>query len=298
MQFQRVMEPILGRLGVKLISHNFGHGALGTTQDSLGMGSLWGKEIDFCMWDSGMTEHRSAHYDLFARQALISGNRVPILWNGYVDVLEALHNEADVDIGGPGTGMRGIPMTESEEQVKELRYAVQYLKCSRDMKESCENHKNYGRCWVHRADVTPPVKQGWSISKDTPWHHPGFRSTQLTGRVLAFTILTALQEALTLWKSAPDLELPDSAWHVTAHYQNIRTKLAKLTTTPCFNDTTLPTPRVCYTPMKVKIDGCTCLWIRQYPPLVQFSLVSLCFCRRCQSILLVTDQNKIVFEAL
>jgi hypothetical protein len=253
MQFHRVMEPIFGRLGVKLISHNFGHGGLGTTQDSMGMGSLWGKEIDFSMWDSGMTEKSRAHYDLFARQALISGNRVPILWNGFVEIQEALHNEADVDVGGFGTGLRDIPITESEEQVQELRYAVQYLKCARDMKESCENHKNYGRCWVHRSDVIPPVKQGWSIGRDLSLHHPGFRATQLIGRVLAFTILMALQEALTQWKNAPNLVLPDSAWHVTAHYQNIRTKLAKLTTTPCFNDTLIPTPRVCYTPMKVCI---------------------------------------------
>jgi hypothetical protein len=51
-----------------------------------GWGHIWRKEIDVCMRDVGMTEKSSAHYDLFAQQALISGNRVPLLRNRYVDV--------------------------------------------------------------------------------------------------------------------------------------------------------------------------------------------------------------------
>ncbi len=251
MQFHRVMEPVFARLGVTLVSHNFGKGGIGTTQDSLGMGTLWGKEIDFCMWDSGMTEKSSAHYDLFARQALISGNRVPILWNGFLEMLEIYHNQADVDVGGPGTGLRGIPVTESNEHASKLPYAVRYMKCTQDRKDLCDEHKYNGRCWVHRPDFTPPVKQGFGPGSGGS-HHPGFRTHQLLGRVLAFTILTALQEGVTQWKHAPNYELPDAAWHVSAHYQNIRTKLAKLTNTPCFNDTTIPTPRVCTIPMKVK----------------------------------------------
>jgi hypothetical protein len=250
MQFHRVMEPVLGRLGVKLITYNFGKGGIGTTQDSMGMGTLWGNEIDFCMWDSGMTESKSSHYDLFARQALMGGNRVPILWNGMRDILEALHNQADVDIGGPGTGLRGIPLTESEEQARKLPYAVRYLKCSRHRKDLCDDNTYNARCWVYRRDFIPPAKQGWAPGSGGS-HHPGFRSHQLTGRVLAFTVLVALQEALTQWKNAPNYELPDSTWHVSSYYKNIRTKLAKLTSTPCFNDITLPSPRICYTPMKV-----------------------------------------------
>ncbi len=198
-----------------------------------------------------MTEYRpDVDYDLFARQALISGNRVPMLWNGVLDILEILHHQADVDIGGPGTGLLGIPVTESKEQAAKLPYAVRYLKCAPDRKDLCDEQKYNGRCWVHRPDVTPPVKQGWGPGSGGS-HHPGFRTHQLLGRVLAFTILTALQEGLTQWKDSPDYALPDSAWHVSAHYQNIRNKLAKLTTTPCFNDTTIPTPRLCTTPMKV-----------------------------------------------
>jgi hypothetical protein len=42
MQFHRVMEPVLARLGVQLYSHNFAKGGIGTTQESLGMSTLCG----------------------------------------------------------------------------------------------------------------------------------------------------------------------------------------------------------------------------------------------------------------
>lgn len=251
MQFHRVMEPVLGRLGVKLITHNFGKGGRGTTQDSLGMGTLWGSDIDFCMWDAGMLEFKSSQYDLFARQALIGGNRVPVLWNGYVDVMEDLHKGADVDIGGHGSGLMGIPFTKSTEQAWQLPYAVRYLRCPGDRKDLCDDRKYKTTCWVKRPDVKPPVKQNNEAGGQMT-QHPGFRVHQLTGRVLAFTFLMALQEGLEQWKKSPNYALPDSAWHVSEYYQNIRNKLAKLTTTACFNETLLPSPRVCNTPMKVK----------------------------------------------
>jgi hypothetical protein len=270
MQFHRVLEPVFGRLGIRLHSYNFGKGGIGTTQDAMGLASLWGKEIDFCMWDSGMTEFKSAHYELFARQALIGGNRVPVLWNGFSDVLELFHNQADVDVGGPGTGLLGIPLTESKEQAAKLPYAVRFLKCARDRKDLCDDHKYHANCWVNRTDFTPPIKQGAEPGGKMT-QHPGFRSTQLSGRVLAFTILWALQEALTQWKNAPNYELPDSAWHVTDHYQNIRTKLSKLTNTACFNETTIPTPRLCTTPMKVRMG--------KYKTVIRliFLILAICF---------------------
>ncbi len=39
MPFHCVMEPVLGGLGVQLISHNFGKGGIGTSQDAMGLGS-------------------------------------------------------------------------------------------------------------------------------------------------------------------------------------------------------------------------------------------------------------------
>jgi hypothetical protein len=53
MQFHKIMEPIFARLGVKLITRNFGQGGLGTIQTSMGSGSIYGDEVDLLLWDSG-----------------------------------------------------------------------------------------------------------------------------------------------------------------------------------------------------------------------------------------------------
>jgi hypothetical protein len=58
--------------------------------------------------------------------------------------------------------------------------------------------------------------------------HPGNRQHQLIGRVVAFTILSALKEGLSDWNTAAGYELPDDVWHVTAHHENIRTKVKNL----------------------------------------------------------------------
>ena len=51
---------------------------------------------------------------------------------------------------------------------------------------------------------------------------------------------------------AADYALPDTEWHVTAHYDNIRTKLAAFVKpeTPCFTQPDWP-KRMCTTPMRV-----------------------------------------------
>jgi hypothetical protein len=250
MQFHKVMEPVFGRLGVKLDSYNMGQGGLGTIQNSMAMGSIYGNEIDFNMWDSGMTENNGPHYDVYARQALLSGNRVPLLWGGVSDVLETLHNQADADVGGPGSGMKGLPMVESEEQAMKIPYAARYLVCADEVRSLCNNNKYNAVCWIDRPDVTPPTKQYAATKGRASWH-PGFRNHQLSGRLLAYTVLSGLQDAIKQWKDAENFELPDSAWHVSAYYQNIRNKLALLNNSACFSDTNLPTPRVCTIPLKV-----------------------------------------------
>jgi hypothetical protein len=53
MQFHKIMYPIFARLGVKLVTRNFGQGGLGTIQSSMGSGSIYGNEIDLLLWDSG-----------------------------------------------------------------------------------------------------------------------------------------------------------------------------------------------------------------------------------------------------
>jgi hypothetical protein len=81
LQVQRVLEPILARIGITHKSHNFGMGGLGTIQNALGMLSLYGNGIDVLMWDSSMTEGDAPSKDLFARIGILSGTKkVPVLW--------------------------------------------------------------------------------------------------------------------------------------------------------------------------------------------------------------------------
>merc|ERR1712113_910686 len=84
MQFQNIMEPIFHKLGVRLISRDMAMGGLGTLHFSAGMAELYG-ESDFLMWDSAMTENYSATHniDLFNKQAIMKGERVPIIFTQY-----------------------------------------------------------------------------------------------------------------------------------------------------------------------------------------------------------------------
>jgi hypothetical protein len=101
-----------------------------------------------------------------------------------------------------------------------------------------------GTCWLDRVNdtsglvqlvqdgngYTPTTQQKPEPGGRASWH-PGNHNHQLQGRTLAFVVLLALHEALMDWKHAPNYELPDDAWHVTAYYKNIHDKVAASTTT-------------------------------------------------------------------
>mmetsp|Transcript_15996 Transcript_15996/g.23525 ORF Transcript_15996/g.23525 Transcript_15996/m.23525 type:complete len:935 (+) Transcript_15996:62-2866(+) len=232
MQFHKVLEPIFNRLGVKLITRNIAQGGLGTLQGALGSGSIYGNEVDVIVWDSSMTEKSAAHIDLFERQAILGGNRAPFLLGGDANIMKALHENADADVGQFGSGLIGIAETIDEEQVNTLPWAAQYLKCNAQNNDLCRNPNIRFRtkCWVDRPDVTPPTNQKAHPGGQVGWH-PGFRSHQLTGRVLAFTILKALQDAINVWSEVTITgghPLPDEYWHVTDYYKNIIEKTRNL----------------------------------------------------------------------
>ena len=260
MQFHHVMAPIFARLGVKLITRNLSQGGLGTMHNVLGAGSLYGGEIDLLLWDSGMTENSPAHIDLFIRQGLIGGNRVPVVWAGNFEVMAALHENADVDIGEFGSGTDGIPIVTDETQAATVAYAARYMKCDHDRKEICDNEPRFcASCWLPREDIPNPTDVFDSIDakvgSQVKWH-PGWRVHQLVGRVLAFSVLDALQVAIQRFSdgtmSGPPLD--DEFWHVTDYYKNIRSKVMNLDPSigHCHeigND--LPS-RICNTPMQAR----------------------------------------------
>jgi hypothetical protein len=238
MQFQKAMEPIFARLGVKCIAHNMGMGGMGTIQNALAAGDIYGKDVDILLWDSSMTEKGAVHLDVLARQALMGGDRVPMLLGGHRDVLTTMHNLADADVGevaGWGAAYSGIPKSINATQVETLPWATRYIDCDKEFNKECRAQSYMGKCWYDRPDFTPP-KQNAEPGGRAKWH-PGNRFHQLTGRIITFPVLRALSEAITMWMDAEDYALPDDAWHVTDHYNNIRSKLASLNTTStgCFD---------------------------------------------------------------
>jgi hypothetical protein len=265
MQFHKIMYPIFARLGVKLITRNIGQGGIGTVQGSMGSGSIYGGEVDMLFWDSGMTENGSKeHIDLFIRQGLLGGNRVPIIWGnfgeGNFDLLKMLHEHADVDVGEWGSGKDGIIEATSEEHAKEIPYAARYMKCKPSVKWLCDKEPRFcASCWIDREDgITPEQKQLVRPKGQVKWH-PGWRDHLLQGRVLAFSVMEALQAAINRWSEGtmggPPLD--DEKWHITSYYENIRNKVKNLDKSlgACYKiEGTLPT-RMCNTPMQVRADG-------------------------------------------
>lgn len=201
MQLHKVLAPVLARLGVQLITRNLAQGGLGTLHNALGSGSIYGNDIDVILWDSGMTEKAPAHIELFMRQAILGGKKVPMLIGGSFDILRKLYIEVDADVGELGNGKDGIEPVVSEAHAQTLPYAARYMKCDPEQRDLCENKPKYCCvCWVERDDVP---EDSFNHIKDQPggqvkWH-PGWRAHQLQGRVLAFTMLEALQEAVQHW---------------------------------------------------------------------------------------------------
>ena len=147
-----------------------------------------------------MTEPGAEHVDVFYRQALLAGNRVPLLWGGPFELLKMLHEEADVDVGELGTAMDGIVEVESLEQAKSLPWAARFLKCKTEAEEVCKEEPRFcSTCWIDREDkIVPEAKQLDKPRGQVKWH-PGWRSHQLMGRNLAFAILEGLQSAVNIW---------------------------------------------------------------------------------------------------
>lgn len=175
-----------------------------------------------------MTEGDKGSQDLLHRQYIIGAEKVPILWSLAVGAIKDLHIDAGVDVGYPGDGRAGLAEGKSVEEFEAMPWAAQYLKCTSEMKSICREREYDGVCWIPRDDVTVDWKVNPAPGGRAGWH-PGNRHHQLRGRVLAFTILSALKEGLTIWKNADGYGLPDETWHMTAHYDAVKSKLPETT---------------------------------------------------------------------
>jgi hypothetical protein len=177
-----------------------------------------------------MTEKAARDLDLMARQGLIGGSKVPVLWSFSHFLLKQYHEKADIDVGLMGTSSSGIPSQDTVQDIETAVWAAKYMKCGGETKQICRTKEYNGTCWIERPDVTPGSTQHKELGDRVSWH-PGNRIHQLKGRTLAMTILQALHEVLVTWSEAErgdGHELSDDDWHVTDYYKNQREKIQAL----------------------------------------------------------------------
>ena len=210
-----------------------------------------------------MTEYEPEAVELFSRQGILSGGqKVPLLWVKQdfwrmtgSDTFQYLLQETDVDLGIYGTGMRDVPPMMTMEDAPSLPWATQYMRCDAEINGDCVEHGYDSVCWIDRDDVTPGVTQSEFVGGRASWH-PGYRVHQLQGRVLAFTILRAMDQALEKWIQSPGYILEDEEWHVHDYYKSMRASLLSLNhTTQCHNQTIdrFPT-RACDLPLRGRTE--------------------------------------------
>ncbi len=226
LQIQWILESVFARMGVQLVARNFGNGGLGTVHNGMAAGDIYGHDVDMLMWDSSMTENNNRPQELFHRQGLLgSKHKVPVLWTKSERIARELNLAAGVEIGIPGNGNKGLQTSSTLPQLMEQTLAARYLKCSGDTKNICKNHQYGGVCWIDRPDVIPRREQNKVPGGRASWH-PGKWEHQLFGRVLAFTILEATKDALTIWNDAENkFVLEDDVWHLSAHYERQRKRV-------------------------------------------------------------------------
>jgi hypothetical protein len=261
MQFHHVMEPVMEYLGVNLITRNMAQEG-GAVPSALGAQSIYGNDFDVIIWDSIMEEAEKWEFDLFCRQVLLGSKRAPFLLLGakghddYLEVLQMLHETVGADVGSLGSGLSGIPITTDKVQVAALPWATQYLTCDPQSTNLCTENKYRTQCWVERNDIAPPTKQKDSLPIQLSY--PGFRQHQLTGRVLAFFLLQALDQAISLWSEKTVVEgmpLADEYWHMSQYYSDIQQRIQNMPPSFCEEGSygRFP-PRLCKVPLKARTE--------------------------------------------
>ena len=253
MQFESIMAPIFARLNTKFVVRHMTRedgGGGGPLLDGLGFADLISggsgddgvAGVDLLVWDSsGLDIAKAAptfdaELDMLIRQAALGGeDRIPYIMDAggmSLEVLRSLHEKGGMDVGGLGMGWAGIVETESDKQAKTLPWAARYLKCKEGKEDLCEKAENkyLNTCWADQKGVNPPTKQVEHIA-GAGKVHPGWRYHQLKGRMLAVSVLEALQEAINTWSDVTITAghpLPNEYWHVTDYYKDIREKINNL----------------------------------------------------------------------
>lgn len=198
MYFHYIMEPILDILGVRLVSRNMAMKNVPTVLSALAGSDIFG-EADILLYSS-KTEELEGELDLLYKQAIMSGETVPlILTNRPGKLMHDSNGAAWIGNLQPG---REICETRNEGP------------CNFDAFNSV--------CWVDRSDFVPKRPQEEKIN---PESYDGYRVHQLEGLKLSLLVLGALDAALDSWVNGIESDgfpLSGNLWHVGNVYEQIR----------------------------------------------------------------------------
>lgn len=239
MAFHYLMEPIFDKLGMRLISRNMAQGGVGTTHSAFASGSIYG-EKDLLFWDSAMTEgwRSPGAHDVFNKQAILGGERVPVLMNCPPEGIAAESNGTawlggqlldiyDGESNKKPNGMQPSYTTSDTQAEQDLPFAARYMYCEGAVGPLCKAHKYDAVCWVERSDCTPTAAQNKGVGGQAGWH-PGTRAHQLSARVMSLVVLHAMDDAIERWTNrteAGEAPLADEHWHVGNTYKNVQEKV-------------------------------------------------------------------------
>ena len=241
MQFNHIMEPVFDKLGVRLISRNMGMDA-STTVSALGGADIYGEaDILWYIPDTRSTAESESlgQFDLLHKQAILSGERMPLILSPqHANLLTDTNFKAWVGNIQPGTEicpdtriktMGGVFVPPVE--------ACRYLHCdaSAEKKGICRKYRS--KCWEQRSDWNPGPDdtQQDDDTGSLENGYPNYQEHRWEGRKLAMVVLTALEQALEVWIEQTfegNVPLPEDIWHVGDVYEELRESVRTLERKP------------------------------------------------------------------
>jgi hypothetical protein len=199
MQFHYLMEPVFDFLGMRLVSRNMAMNKQSVVFGAMGGADIYG-EVDLLWYDSRSGIDSKGAKDLLYKQAILSGDRVPVI----------LTNDP-VNLWKDSSQTSWIGNLQPNDAI-----------CTAENKRVCDMSSHNSVCWVPRLFVNPKVDQDASIP---PESFPGNYAHQLEARKLSMLFLHALDNALDRWADGIKdgvFPLADSIWHIGDHYTRIR----------------------------------------------------------------------------
>jgi hypothetical protein len=175
--------------------------------------------------------------DLLQRQAILSGERMPIILTpNPVTLAKAATGTAWIGNVQGSTVCDETTFAHDRLQLPNVR-ACEYVSCDQQAqtKHHCDVYNSV--CWVNRKDwnPTPLDTRQDSDAGHLRESYPNFRQHQWEGRKLALMVLQALDDAIDMWTEHAqkgNLPLKDSYWHVGDVYEELRSKIRTLKTQP------------------------------------------------------------------